>query len=358
MAYENQTYETILARMMQRVSAEYPNLDDREGSIIFNALAPAAMELAIAYVELENVRNECFVNTASREYIFIACEEMGIDTSQFDASAGLFKGEFNIEVEIGSRWNCDLFNFEVTEYIGTNESGNHEYQLRCESNGTGANNLTGNLAPITDSPTGLSYAYLSECLIEGENEKTDDEVRKTYYDYINSNAQDGNVAQYERWCNEYDGIGNYKIVPLWDGVNTVKVSILSASNKAATPTLIEEVQNYFDPGITGMGDGVAPIGAFVTVDTATEVPLNVSATVVMKNGYSDTTPIDDALVSYFSEIAYKKSQVAYMNVGAVILGVEGVESISNLLVNNATSDINLSTYQIPVLGTTNWTVSS
>ena len=358
MAYENQTYDTILARMMQRATTEYPNLDDREGSIIFNALAPAAMELAIAYTELDNVRNEGFVDTASREYIFVACEEIGIDTTQFNASAGIFKGEFNLEVEIGSRWNCDLFNFEVIEYIGTNQSGNHEYQMKCESTGTGANNLTGNLSPITDSPTGLSYAYLSECLIEGENEKTDDEVRKTYYNYINSNAEDGNIAQYERWCDEYDGIGNYKIVPLWNGDNTVKVSILSASNRAATSTLIEEVQNYFDPNITGMGDGVAPIGAFVTIDTATEKPLNISATVIMKNGYSDTTGIDSALTAYFSEIAYEKSQVAYMNIGAVILGVEGVESISNLLVNNATSDINLSTYQIPVLGTTNWTVSN
>ena len=358
MAYEDQTYEVILARMMQRVTAEYPNLDDREGSMIFNALAPAAMELAIAYTELDNIRNECFVDTATRAYILIACEEMGIDISQFDASAGTFKGEFDVEIKIGSRWNCDLFNFVVTEYMGTNLNGYYEYQLLCESTGTGANNLTGNLSPITDSPTGLSHAYLTACLIEGENEKTDDEVRETYYNYINSNAEDGNVAQYERWCNEYDGVGNYKIVPLWNGSNTVKVSILSASNRAATQTLINEVQNYFDPGITGMGDGVAPIGAFVTVDTASELPLNISATITMKSGYADTSEINDALIAYFAEIAYKKSQVAYMNVGAVILSVEGVESISNLKLNDSTSDITLTTYQIPVLGTTNWTVNS
>lgn len=358
MAYETQTYELILSRMMVRVNEQYPNLDDREGSLVFNALAPAAMELAIAYTELDNIRNESFVNTASRDYIFVACEEMGIDTSQFNASAGTFKGEFNVEVEIGSRWNCDLYNFTVTEYIGTNSSGYYEYEMLCESTGTGANNITGNLAPITDAPTGLNYAVITECLIEGENEKTDEEVRETYYNYINSNAEDGNVAQYERWCSEYNGIGNFKIVPLWNGANTVKVSILSASNRAASSALISEVQNYFDPGVTGMGDGVAPIGAFVTVDTATELPINVSATVKLKNGYSDTTPIDTALSNYFSDIAYEKTQVAYMNVGAIILGVEGVESISDLKVNNGTSDITLTTYQIPVLGTTNWAVSS
>ena len=49
MAYENMTYEAILARMMNRVQEQYPDLDNREGSIIFNALAPAAVEVAIAY---------------------------------------------------------------------------------------------------------------------------------------------------------------------------------------------------------------------------------------------------------------------------------------------------------------------
>lgn len=358
MAYESQTYEMILRRMMEAVNTKYPNLDDREGSIIFNALAPAAAELAIAYIELDNIRKESFVDTASREYILLGCKQMGINTEQFDASAGTFKGEFNVEVSIGSRWNCDLFNYTVTEYIGKNSNNYYEYKLLCESTGTDANNQTGTLTPITEAPNGLSYCELTECLIEGENEKTDDEIRRTYYEYVNSSVSDGNVAQYQRWCNEYEGIGNHKIIPLWNGPNTVKVSILSASNRKASNEFIEEVQTYFDPGIEGMGNGIAPIGAFVTVDTASEVPINVSATISMKSGYSDTTAIDLELEKFFSEIAYEKSQVSYMTVGARILAVDGVEFITNLTLNGGTTDINLTTYQIPTLGTTTWTVTS
>ena len=66
MAYENMTYEVILKRMMDRVTEQYPNLDNREGSLIFNALAPAAIELAIMYTELDNVLKESFIDTASR----------------------------------------------------------------------------------------------------------------------------------------------------------------------------------------------------------------------------------------------------------------------------------------------------
>lgn len=356
MAYENMTYEVILQRMIDRVIAEYPNLDYREGSLIFNALASAAIELAIAYMELDNSRNESFVNTASREYILIACKDIGIDITQFDASAGTHKGAFNVKVPIGSRWNCDLYNYVVTEYLGL-EDEVHTYQLKCESAGTAPNDLTGDLTPITDISNNLTYAKLIECLIEGENETSDEDIKLVYYEHINNAALDGNINQYLQWCNEYEGIGKCKVIPLWNGANTVKVSILSASNRAASEKLIADFQEFIDPGVTGMGDGVAPIGAFVTVSTATELPIDISATVVMKSGYTDVTPINTAIEEYFSKTAYDKNIVAYMNIGAIILSVDSVDSVSNLTINGGTTDINLSSEQIPVLGNTTWTVS-
>lgn len=355
MAYENMTYEVILQRMMDRVTMNYPNIDTREGSILFNALAPAALELAIMYTELDNCINESFVDTASREYLFRSCEQMGMNTSVFNESAGIHKGEFNTEVNIGSRWNCDIYNYEVVEYIGL-ENDYHYYKLRCETDGVAPNNVVGELTAITDIPDGLTHSKIIECLIEGENESTDDEIRTAYYDYINSTATDGNINQYTRWCNEYVGVGNSKILPLWDGANTVKVSILSTSNRAASEELINEFQEYLDPNVEGMGNGVAPIGSFVTVDTATEVPINISATIKLKSGYTDTTPINNALTKYFAEIAYEKSVVPYMTVGAIILGVECVDSINNLKINDGTSDITLGDEEIPILGTTNWVV--
>ena len=42
--YENVTYEDILQRMLDRVP---DSMDKREGSIIYDALAPAAVELQL-----------------------------------------------------------------------------------------------------------------------------------------------------------------------------------------------------------------------------------------------------------------------------------------------------------------------
>jgi uncharacterized phage protein gp47/JayE len=355
MAYEDITYEAILDRMIERVSEKYPNLDTREGSIIFNALAPAAIELAMMYAELDNVLAESFVDTASREYLLMKCKEVGINIEDFDESYGVHRGIFDVEVPIGSRWNCDLYNFEVTEFIGM-DGEHYSYKMECDTPGTVPNNQTGNLTPITEYPMGLGYAYLIECLIEGEEETSDDEVRNIYYAYVNSGAIDGNIGQYETWCELYDGIGHYKIFPLWNGENTVKVSILSSSNRVASTQLIEVFQNYLDPNSEGMGNGVAPIGAKVTVTTGTEKPINVKASVKLKSGYTDTSPISTAIDEYLRSIAYEKLTVSYLNIGACILNVECVESVSNLVVNNGTNDIHLGTEEVPVVGTAEWTV--
>ena len=127
----------------------------------------------------------------------------------------------------------------------------------------------------------------------------------------------------------------------------------------ASDDLVEAFQEYLDPDNDdmgegmgkGMGNGVAPIGSVVTVTTATETTINVSATVVGNYSNDDLTK---ALKDYFGSIAFTRTSVPYMNVGAVLLEVPGVESISNLKLNNGTSDISLSNEAIPVLGTTTW----
>lgn len=364
MAYENMTYEVILTRLLDRVTSNYPNVDTREGSMIHNALAPAAMELAIAYNALDNVRDESFVETGSRECLYMKCREIGIDTNNFEASSGVFKGVFDIEIEIGSRWNCDLYNYEVTSYIGMADS-KYEYELTCESTGTAPNSVFGTLTPISYLPIGLNHAELTECLIEGESERTNDEIRATYFSTINASASDGNVGQYKEWCANYAGIGNHKIFPLWNGANTVKVSILSVSNRAASPTLVSEFQEYLDPNVTGMGDGEAPIGAFVTVSTATEVPIGVMASIKLVDGYNEDAVkanIEKALSDYFAEMSYVKSQVNYMQVGATIISADGVEYLNSLSISKGegsylTDSIALESEEIPVIGNTVWTVT-
>ena len=118
MAFEDKTYDSIMAEMLDSVSVQFPELDTREGGILFNAMAAAAMEINIAYTKLSSVFDECFVQTATREYLLVACEQMGIDTySLFTPTYGVFKGVFDVDVPSFSRWNLGEYNYLIIEPI-------------------------------------------------------------------------------------------------------------------------------------------------------------------------------------------------------------------------------------------------
>ena len=61
--FEQYDFDTILDRMMSNVS---DTLDKREGSVIYDALAPAALEIANYYSALDMVMTEVFADTASK----------------------------------------------------------------------------------------------------------------------------------------------------------------------------------------------------------------------------------------------------------------------------------------------------
>ena len=52
--------------MLDNVSTD---IDKREGSVIWDTLSPVAIELLTLYAEIDNIINESFADTASREYL-------------------------------------------------------------------------------------------------------------------------------------------------------------------------------------------------------------------------------------------------------------------------------------------------
>lgn len=360
--YEDMTFNVIMDRLIDRVVAKYSDIDTREGSFMYDALAPAALELENLYQELDAFSRETYAGTASREGLTMRGAEIGIAPKE--ATFAEFKGNFDAEVPIGSRFNNDYFNYTVTEKVSdpTTDNQYYVYRLQCETAGSEANTLLTDLVNI-DKVTGLTYAKITSCEIEGEDEEDTEDFRNRYFHAVAGDAVDGNVRQYEIWCEEFGGIGNYKVTPCWNGANTVKVSILSPSNTPASSTLVNEFQTYLDPNKEGMGNGVAPIGAVVTVDTATALPITVSFKASLADGYTYdsalTTKIQKAIQDYLASIAFVKSAVNYMSIGAAIMNLEFIEAISNLKVNDGTTDVTIGSGKVPTCTANNaitWSV--
>ena len=76
--FEEQTYEAILRRMMAAAVEGRPEVDTRTASILFSALAPAAVELTNLYITADSVLDEAFADTQSRDFLIRRCAERGM----------------------------------------------------------------------------------------------------------------------------------------------------------------------------------------------------------------------------------------------------------------------------------------
>ena len=142
-----------------------------------------------------------------------------------------------------------------------------------------------------------------------------------------------------------DGVGGAKCVPLWDGGGTVKVVITDANGETAGAELITDVADYIET--------VRPVGADITVVSATPVTINVSAAVTLITGYTTETvnaAITAAIRKYLQTFKLSGTNVSYAKVGAIILGVEGVGDYSGLAVNGGVVNIPVADTAVPVMG--------
>lgn len=340
MLFENQTFEAILGRMLDRIPDD---IDKREGSVIYDALAPAAMELAQMYAELDVVLRLAFGETSTGEYLDRRAADFGVYRKQ--ATPAVRKGVFTdgngapFNIPIGSR-----FRLNDMVYVAIEKIVDGQFRMRAETSGSAGNQEFGNMLPI-EPIEGLGTAILSDVLVPGEDEESDDSLRKRFLQKVREPGTSGNASDYKQWATEVAGVGSAKVTPLWNGPGTVKVTIVNTDMQPATTELVEKVQEYIEQ--------VRPIGAFVTVASATGKPIDVSANVVLASGYT-LQNVQDAFAAsldkYLKEIAFSMTYVSYAKIGTLLLSTPGVIDYSELTVNGGTANVALQDDEVPVLG--------
>ena len=348
---ENISYEDILQRMLDRVPG---TLDKREGSIIYDALAPAAMEFMAMYLEKKRIMDETYADTASREYLIKRTGERGI--YPYPATNTILKAEvtpINVNVPIGSRFSLDKLNYIITEKIKDGE-----YKLQCETKGVVGNTYFGNLIPI-DYIDGLETIKITELLIPGEDEEDTEAFRQRFFDTFDSQAFGGNKADYKEKVNAIKGVGGVKVYPVWNGGGTVKLTIISSNFEKPSETLINNVQTAIDPiQNQGQGDGIAPIGHVVTVFGCGETTVDITTKIVFQNDWTweDLKPYaEKAVDDYFKELSSKWENeehiiVRISQIENRFLNLTGVLDISDTELNGQNQNIFIEADNIPKRG--------
>lgn len=362
--FSAKTTKNILDTMLSQVPDTY---DKRDTSPIPTALGPAAYTFEGFYLDLDRVQRQAFYQTATGAELDLLAPLASISRKQ--ATAAIRKGEFDASVPIGARFSTINGSRSINFVVLSVLSGT-TYRLQAETTGSIGNEYTGPILPIT-AVEGLNSAQITDILIPGDDTETDEELRQRMDDSFAGRAFGGNVAQYREEIMEIDGVGAVQVYPVWDGGGTVKCSILGADYEPASEELIRTVQNAIDPEPNrGLGLGLAPIGAKVTISTAEKVVLDVTADVVLSPGYTLSTVetnVKQAVSAYLlgirkswatnvsaDDVEYR-ADVYLSRVLAAIVQTDGVVNVSNVQLNGTAADAALTEtgtlQQIPEMGT-------
>ena len=331
--FDDMTYEKILNDMLSRVTND---VDKREGSIIYDALAPCAYKLAESYFLLNNFIDLVLLDTAVGEYLDRAVLSHGINIKE--ATYSISKIETNTEIDIVTRLGIEDIYYTVKEKI-TDTS----YKAICNLSGAVGNLYNGELENI-DNVSGVT-ANLTDILEAGVEEESDEDLRNRFYNKVRYPSTSGNIYDYKKWALEVAGVGDAKVYPLWNGNGTVKVVIIDSNKEIANGELIKKVSNYIEEK--------RPIGATVTVKSAIKKDIDISVTIVIDskkyilNNVKER--LEENLKKYLKEIAFKNSYVSYASIGNIIFNTEGILDYNNLLLNNSSKNINLEEEEIPTL---------
>lgn len=331
--FENMTFENIMNDMLSQVSKD---VDKREGSIIYDALAPCAYKIAETYFLLDNYINLIFANTAVGEYLDRVVEDHGI--TRKPATKALRKIEATGSISIGTRWGINDTTYVVLEALEENT-----YSAECEQEGEVGNLYTGTLTNI-DNVQGVT-TMLTDIIQSGTDVEDDESLRTRFFAKVQSPTSSGNVNDYRRWAMEVPGVGNSKVFPLWDGPGTVKVLIVN-SDMEIDETLEQAVYEHIEES--------RPIGADVTVDSPSGVVINVTADIVLdgtKTIEETKLIFVDLLSQYLKSVVFEETYVSYAKVGSLILETEGILDYSGLLVNENTVNLTVEEEEMPITGT-------
>lgn len=353
--------------------------DKRQGSVIYDALAPFCQVLAASAIQLRSFYTQTYAVTATGEDLDNRVAEQGI--TRYAATYAVRKISVAdedgnpISLPMGARFstvsNTRPINYAVTaQYTEDGVAVPGSYEATCEDTGVVGNEYFGNLINIT-FVQGIASATMTSTLVPARDQETDEELRERYFDTLNQKAFGGNVADYRAKVMELAGVGAVQIYPVWNGGGTVKLSIVDPAYGPCSPEFVASIQKEIDPenalGETGTGIGIAPIGHKVTVVTPDEVSINVTANIVLSANYTlgqVDTLIEEALSSYIQSLRQSWADATDLNeyscdvfvsrVSAAIISVPGVANVTGVTLNGAAQDISLTqsgaVQQLPKMG--------
>jgi uncharacterized phage protein gp47/JayE len=246
---------------------------------------------------------------------------------------------------------------------GANTTGGKVYaSVRATESGLVGNVAAGAVAEILTPLPFEATVTNAEPFAGGTDPEDDEHLRQRVLD-AHEGKDAGAVRDYRGWARAYPGVGRATVIPLWAGPGTVRVIVLTADGDPVSSAVLEGLQVLLDP-TAGLGEGTAPVGATVTVSTATAVALKVEATIEFESGFSlvggaSTIPLRESIeeaINEYVEMVEPGMEVVRAKIIGAITAIPGVHDVGSVELNDAAMNVMLDD-DPPQVAFVNWATS-
>jgi uncharacterized phage protein gp47/JayE len=347
--FEDQTFDVIMQRMLSRIPDDF---DKRQGSVIWDMLAPSALELEQAYQQF-SLRAKWFLLVGPdipSDILEARAADVGITRKAAVKATGtvIFNGLAGTVIPVNTRVSTNDPNpifFQTIEEATVTENGTVSVVVEAETGGVIGNVPVGSISVLVDEIDGIEGVTNPQAFDNGINEESDESLLSRYFERVLTPSSSGNDADYIRWAKEVPGIGYVRVFRRWNGPGTVRVVVITDQKKSPSPQMIASVKENIE--------AKRPTLADVTVDGAREVSIDIDVKVTLNDQATVETAlqqIKNSINDYLMNVAFFEQIVRYAKIGEAILNAGYVLDYENLKINNGTSNIKLNDDEIAVLG--------
>ena len=323
--YTDRDKDQILSDMLESVQED---VDKREGSVVYDMLAPPSEEFEILQHVLEAVSENGFIDTAQMEYVDLRAMEYG----EYRKPAERAKGWLLISDKIGREINIDTvvmtehdgepIALQIVEYNVVPESGEVTVQAVAVEPGDNGNIPAYSDMTCVDLPEAIITNPIE--LLGGVDRESDEELKSRVLLKVRKPITSGNIYHYELWARQIAGISQARVTPLWDGPGTVKVTVINSEGRAPTSEQVQLVAEHIEKE--------RPIGATVSVVAITEVPINIYIELELTEGLVPSDVKEEVKQNIAQYLVEANTEIRHSQIARAILRTEGVKDYKSVLI--------------------------
>ncbi|MBN2838041.1 MAG: baseplate J/gp47 family protein, partial [Fusobacteriaceae bacterium] len=327
----------------KRLLGFWPDTYDKsEGTVLWDLCQAYALDFEEEYSRVDNFKENFFLKTATDIDMFdnkIADYGETRKAATFAEGQVVIKGTPGITIEAGTLVASDLAEYKTLNTVIIPSDGKVTIPIKCTTAGTIGNVSIGviNKFPVTIS--GLNECYNNVDIENAVNEESLEEARARVEEKLQQPRTSGNIYDYKYWAKKVDGVGNARIIPRWNGINTVKILIADRNNDVATESLIKETYDYIE--------NLRPVGSIITVESAKLKIVNIKITGLTIDTNANQTAaqiklnIKNSLKEYINSISLDNDLISYAQCSRTALDTEGVGDFISLTLNDSVGTLQL-----------------